>query len=204
MNRKYVLAVLALAGLCFASLNWVQAQAPAPTGISRPTGVGGQFAPSLFYVKATGKKTGAFKGDSMRAGHQGSIEGIKFAYQMTTPTDAATGMPAGRRQYSAITFTKPWSPASPEFIESWSTNESLTNVTFEFVTVGLDGKEVPYQTITLTNATVSAIKRHMGVSTGMEPPDPRELEDISFNFQTIEVYDAAAKTTASDNWVARQ
>jgi len=203
MNRKHVVAVLALAGLCFASLNWVQAQVPAATGIPRPGVVGGQFAPSLFYVKVKGKKTGDFKGDSMRAGHVGAIEGIKFAYQMTTPVDVATGMPTGRRQYSAITFTKPWSPASPEFIQSWSTNEPLTNVTFEFITVGLDGKEVPYQTITLTNATVSAIKRHMGVSMGTEPPDPRELEDISFSFQTIEVYDAAAKTTATDSWLGK-
>jgi type VI secretion system secreted protein Hcp len=108
-------------------------------------------------------------------------------------------MPSGKRQYSAITFTKLWGPSSPQMIQACTTNESLT-VTFEFVKAS-QGKEIVYQTIKLTGATISSVRRYIDVSVGSEPPDPRELEDISFTFQKIDIIDANG-AAATDDWAA--
>jgi type VI secretion system secreted protein Hcp len=154
----------------------------------------------VFYVDIKGAKQGQFKTENMLVGvHKGGIEGVKFSSQVSSPRDLATGMPSGKRQYSAITFTKLWGPSSPQMIQACTTNESLT-VTFEFVKAS-QGKEIVYQTIKLTGATISSVRRYIDVSVGSEPPDPRELEDISFTFQKIDIIDANG-AAATDDWTA--
>jgi type VI secretion system secreted protein Hcp len=189
MKVKHAVISIALAAICFAPLRLAQGQIPA----------GAQRA--MFFVDIKGAKQGQFKAENMLSGvHKGGIEGVKFSSQVSSPRDMATGNPSGKRQYSAITFTKLWGPSSPQMIQACTTNESLT-VTFEFVKAGLGGKEIVYQTIKLTGATISSVKRYIDVSMGNEAPDPRELEDISFTFQKIDIWDANG-ATASDDWIA--
>ena len=101
-------------------------------------------------------------------------------------------------------FNKVWGPASPEIMSALTTSETLPTVTFEFYQAAPDGKAATkYQTIVLTNATVSALRRYIEVPSGSEPPDSRALEDVSLTFQKIEFTDAAG-AMASDDWtVAR-
>jgi type VI secretion system Hcp family effector len=80
--------------------------------------------------------------------------------------------------------------------------EELSTVTFEFVHTNPNGQEMVYQTIMLTNATVSSVRRYIGISTGSEPPDARPLEDVSLTFQKIEVQDSVGKTMFVDDWMA--
>jgi len=189
MKVKHAVISIALAAICFAPLRLAHGQIPA----------GAQRA--MFFVDIKGAKQGQFKAENMLQGvHKGGIEGVKFSSQMSSPRDMATGNPSGKRQYSAITFTKLWGPSSPQMIQACTTNESLT-VTFEFVKAGLGGKEIVYQTIKLTGATISSVKRYIDVSMGNEAPDPRELEDVSFTFQKIDIIDANG-AAVTDDWVA--
>ncbi len=80
------------------------------------------------------------------------------------------------------------------------TNEVLRSVTFEFVKTNPNGKEIIYETITLTNATVASIKRYIATPTGSEQPDPRALEDVSLTFQKIEIKNTVAGTASMDTW----
>jgi type VI secretion system secreted protein Hcp len=159
-------------------------------------------AATVFYVDIKGAKQGQFKFDSSpkAAAQKGYTEAIKFYYQVTSPRDAATGLPTGQRQYSAITITKAWGTSSPQILTACATNEILPTVTFNFVKPNGLGQTIVYQTIKLTNATITSVKRHIDVSTGTEPPDPRELEDVSFTFQKIEVQDVNG-TMAMDDWM---
>ncbi len=137
--------------------------------------------------------------ETVRGGQQGKIEGIKFLYQVGSPRDLATGQATGRRQHSPITFTKEWGAASPQLVQAAVTNEVLRSVTFEFVKTNPTGKEIIYETITLTNATVASIKRYIATPTGSEQPDPRALEDVSLTFQKIEIKNTVAGTASMDN-----
>lgn len=189
MKVKHAVVSIALAAICFAPLKLAQGQISAVA------------QRSVFFVDIKGAKQGQFKAENMLPGvHKGGIEGVKFSSAVTSPRDLATGMPSGKRQFSVITFTKLWGPSSPQMIQACTTNESLT-VTFEFVKAGLGGKEIVYQTIKLTGATISSVKRYIDVSMGNEAPDPRELEDVSFTFQKIDIIDANG-ATVTDDWVA--
>jgi len=195
MKPKHTVAALVLAFGCLIILRSAQGQGPVVLAQNpTPLAVGGQIQPvpaGTFYVNLKGKVQGEFKAETPATPqHTGTIIGIRFSYQLSSPVAASTGLVAGKRQYSPITFTKVWGPSSPQILQACSTNEALT-VTFEF----------DHQKMTLTNATVSSVRRYIAVPAGNDPPDPRELEDISITFQTINVADAAGATTV-DSWLA--
>jgi type VI secretion system secreted protein Hcp len=186
MKLKYVLPSVVMAVTFLAPLRPAQAQVPVANSAA------------VFTVDIVGAVQKQFKFDTPA---KRATEGLKFAFQMGKPTDAATGMPSGKRQYSPITITKAWGPSSIQMYQSFVNNETLTNVTFDFYSVDLQGKLVVTQKIILTNATISSIKRHIAVSMDNAPPDPRELEDITFTFQKIEFSDASG-IAAVDAWAA--
>lgn len=154
-----------------------------------------------FLVAIKGSKQGNFKGSFLKNGVP-SIVGFKFSSQSTSPRDPVTGMATGKRQTSPITFTKEWDASSPQILQALASNEVLSTVTFQFMEVDKQGREIVYQTITLTNASIAAVRRYIDVASGSEPADPRALEDVSFTYQKIMIQDATGQTAFSDDWVA--
>jgi type VI secretion system secreted protein Hcp len=188
MKPKHSLVLTTLAVVWLAPPHAARAQQPRGAGAT------------TFFVTIVTQGGTRLSGESLRGGQQGKIEGIKFFYQVSSPRDVATGQATGRRQYSPITFTKEWGAASPQLVQAAVTNEVLRSVTFEFVKTNLNGKEITYETITLTNATVASIKRYIAIPIGTEPPDQRALEDVSLTFQKIEIKNAVAGTASTDTW----
>lgn len=150
-------------------------------------------------VSIRGAKQGQFKGDSTTKGAEKSIRCSQFLLSLTSPRDAATGLPTGRRQYAPIVITKEWDAASPQIFLAASTNEVL-QVEVEFLRPSPTGMESVFETVTLTNATISAVKQYIGFPDAGEPPNPHALENVSFTFQKIEITNAEGKTTAVDEW----
>jgi type VI secretion system secreted protein Hcp len=186
MKGKGAAIALILALLCVLKITTAQMMPPSINSVR--TG---------FVVKIVSQRQGPFKAEAPHGG----IDGIRFSSQLNSPRDVATGLPSGKRQYSPIMFTKNWGPASPQIIAALTTNENLSTVTFEFYKTAADGKQFIYQTIVLTNATVSSVRRYIDVPSGGEPPDSRALEDVSLTFQKIELKDASG-TAAMDDWNA--
>jgi len=63
--------------------------------------------------------------------------------------------------------------------------------------------EQVFQTVTLTNATISTFKQYIGFPDAGEQSNPHPLEDVSFTFQKIEVTNNEGRTAASDEWTTR-
>jgi type VI protein secretion system component Hcp len=101
-----------------------------------------------------------------------------------TPT--ATGMAAGKRQHSTITVTKKMDAASPKLAIAASSNEMLGEVAITFE--GGSGDAKTAQKIVLTNAIIQNIRKS-GVN-----------EQITFEYQTIEVTYAKGGKTVIDDW----
>jgi type VI secretion system secreted protein Hcp len=179
MKVKHLFPALALSALFCVSAMTARAQ-----GVTR------------FYVTIDGVKQGRFKGET----RDNRILGVGFAYQVTSPRDMATGQASGKRQHSPIVITKEWGATSPQLFEAATRNEVLRTVLIEFVETSRTGAEEVYQTIKLTNATVSGIRMHLNEPRPGEPPDNRALEDVSFTFQRIEFENKPAKTAAMDDW----
>jgi type VI secretion system secreted protein Hcp len=159
-----------------------------------------------FYVTVKGTRQGAFKGESPRKGHELKAPGISYQHEINSPRDIATGHASGKRQHKPIKFTKEWGPSSPQYFLALVTNETLSDVLFEFIKTTKEGKEEIYYTIKLVNATISniAYTTGKGESAGSAKTaaayDTHELEEISFTYQRIEVEHKQAKTAAIDDW----
>ena len=152
-----------------------------------------------FYVTIEGTKQGKFRGESPRDGHQDKIACISYSYTLKSPRDAATGQASGKRQHQPVTITKEWGASSPQFFQACVSNEVLKSVLFEFIRTNSDGKEDVYQTVTLTNASISEFKQFTS-DAGRAQGDVHELDEISFTFQTISIRNTAGKTAAGDDW----
>src|SRR5215471_12101292 len=81
--------------------------------------------------------------------------------ELDIPHEAATGHASGKRQYQPITVTKEWGAASPQILQAAATNETLSTVSLRFVHTTSTGVEETSQTITLTNATISEVRRYV-------------------------------------------
>jgi type VI secretion system secreted protein Hcp len=162
-----------------------------------------QDQPVIAYVTIQGTKTGAFKGSATIKGRQGQIECIGFTYAVTSPHDANTGQTSGRRQESPFVIVKHIDGASPELLQAAYTNEVLKTVTIEFTRGGGSGKNDIYQSIRLTNVTISRVSQYGGTTSPDKLiPNNNPFEEIAFVFQKIEVSNVESKTTAADDWTA--
>jgi type VI secretion system secreted protein Hcp len=165
-----------------------------------------QAAGDRAYVKIEGKTQGTFKGEATRVAGTNYIAVVRYSYEVTSPRDSATGQPTGRRQHMAVVITKALDATSPQIFQALATNEVLTQVTIEFLTTTVDGKEITYYTVTLKNATISDIHQHMnqtqGTAAGSSPVSTEPMEDVSFTFQDMTVASIVGQTTATDSWAA--
>ncbi len=58
------------------------------------------------YLRLTGETLGEIRGSVTQAGREDSIMVIGTSHSVSSPRDAATGMPSGKRQHQQITITK--------------------------------------------------------------------------------------------------
>ena len=138
-------------------------------------------------------KQGKLKGESQRAGRSDAMDVAFGSSTVSAPRDVATGLASGKIQYGPVTVTKAWGAASPQIALALSTNEVLKKVALSFWGIGADGVERIQNTITLTNANVSSIVRHLDASGNL-------VEDVSFTFQRIDLVDNLSGNMASDDW----
>ena len=154
-----------------------------------------------FSVLIKGKIQGTFKGEGGK--RKDAITGLGFQFDVEAAHDAATGAPSGKRQYKPIKFVKEWGAATPQILSALSKNEILSEVTFEFFTTNAAGKEVPFETIKLTNAAIVGLHQYTSSpdgSGGHAPAGKHELEEVSIVFQMIEMTNTQQMTSASDDW----
>ena len=152
------------------------------------------YGAEKYYLKMEGTKQGPFKGGVARNGSRW-IEIVAFSAGVITPRDASTGQASGKRQHKPISITKEVDEASPQIFRAATTNEVLKDVVIQSVRPGPEGKEQVYQTITLTNAVISEVKKLSG-------KNKNEQERFELTFQKIMVTNLQGKTTATDDWLA--
>jgi type VI secretion system secreted protein Hcp len=142
-----------------------------------------------FYVTIRGTKQGQFKGDDVHGPQGNKIAGLAFRYGLASPHDAQ-GLATGRRQHDSVLLVKEWDAASPQIFQAIATNEVITEVNFEFLKTTAAGVDSLYYTIKLTNASIVKVSMHVDAPTPGAPGDTRELEEVSFVFQTAAADDA--------------
>jgi type VI secretion system secreted protein Hcp len=153
------------------------------------------------FATVTGAKQGPFKGESTQKGSENKIPGVGLTFGATVPHDQATGQASGKRQQQPVVFTKEWGASSPQFYVAAYTNEVLTTVLFEVYKTSPVGVQQVDHTVKLTNASLSLVHDSLFLGpTGGPLVDSRDLQQISFTFQKIEITSVTGGTTAVDNW----
>ncbi|MGD0154527.1 MAG: type VI secretion system tube protein TssD [Terracidiphilus sp.] len=132
------------------------------------------------YMTIKGSRQGQIKGDAMS-------DQIRLV-NVVRDTPMATAMPTGRRMHSTITITKEIDKATPMLAKAASTHEPLSDVEITFIG-GASGAKTA-QKIVLTNATILYVRKSGG------------NEQITFDYQAIEVTYAKGGKTMMDDWDA--
>ena len=130
------------------------------------------------FMTVKGFRGGPIKSDAMS-------ENIPLV-NVVRNTPMATGMAAGKRMHSTITVTKKIDAASPKLSMAASSNERLPEVAITFENRSTDMKTA--QKIVLTNANIVSIRKS------------GSNEQITFDYQTIEVTYAKGGKTMMDDW----
>jgi len=182
------LLVLASVALVLSGLLAWQLNRPAATTQAGAAGV-------QMFMDTVGQKSGQFPGDSSLKGHTNDTTLLSYSYELSSPRDAATGLPTGRRQHHPVTVTKVLGSNSPVYLQAISTNENLKTVTINFwkqETNPRGGALVNYYRVTLMDASLFDVKQ---MSSSGEV-----LEEYSFTFRKITQSDLVHNRTWSDDW----
>lgn len=155
------------------------------------------------FAKITGQKAGVIKGDVIQKGREGLIEVSYFQQKGTSPRDAASGLPTGKRSYAPLVLRKHTDNSSPILLNAFISNENLTQVLLNFWRVGLNGTEVNYYRIELANASIASFDTYQPdndtLVNGTGPTVYLE-EELSLVFQSITWTYVDGGITASDDW----
>ncbi len=139
-------------------------------------------------------------GDPATKGNATQIAVYSLTQELKVPYDPSSGQITGRRQHSPLTIVKELDKSSPQFFTAAATNETLKSVTCTLYRTAVAGELRPYYKITLTNATIVAIKDSGDGVNGTAQGDERER--ISFAYQKIVLTDLDSNTSAVDDWTS--
>ena len=110
----------------------------------------------------------------------------------TSARGAGAGRAAMRRTNDPVVIVKPLDETSSFFVKAAASGETFTSVVFEFKRTVGTSTEV-YQTVTLTNATISSVREINGNG-------GRPMQEVSFTFQKIEYSNKDGAAAAPTSW----
>ncbi len=150
------------------------------------------------YLTVEGNKQSKFKGDGSPAKQADKIAVLSLEYSVQAPRDLTSGITSGKRMHKPVVVVKEWSAATPQFFQALVSNETLKSVLIEFVRPA-GGKEEPFFTIRLTDATVSEVRYY---TEDTAPGGAQERETVSFTFREIVIEHVPTHTDGTDSWSA--
>ena len=133
------------------------------------------------YMTIDDKSPAKMKGDFSRGNQPERI------HLISVPRDTASGMATGKRMHKPFTITKEVDMSSPSLKQSLAKGGPVGDVTIVFEGAG-PGTAKTAQKIVLTNAIVTGIQM-VG-----------KAEQITFDYQTIEVTYTNGGKSAVDDW----
>ena len=152
------------------------------------------------YLKLTGDTQGEVKGSCTQAGREDSMEIIGVSHEVTSPRDAASGLPTGKRVHKPLTVTKAIDKATPLLMNLLTNNENISSWKIQYWRPSRAGKEEQHYTVELVNASVSSIRVEQLNNKYPENMKHEVREHISFTYQKIIWTWEDGGITAEDDW----
>ena len=163
-------------------------------------GVHSGWAALPAYVEIVGEIQGEILGSCTLAGREGNIVAYSFGHNITSPRDAASGLPTGKRQHSPLKILKEIDKSSPLLYQALVNNEKLTQIKLKFYRVSQSGREELYFTIELVNASISSITPSFPTAFLSQNDSYRHMETVAFTYQKIMWTWVEGGITSQDDW----
>lgn len=141
-----------------------------------------------------GSTQGVIQGDDTSKVTQGAINIQAVQHGISTPFDAASGLPTGKRRHSPLYIVKRPDKASPKLLMALALNENLT-VEVKFFRTVTTGAVVHYHTFKLIDARIIDMR-----TGGATDATGGVIENVGFVYGKIEVTDHVNKITVMDEW----
>ena len=154
------------------------------------------------YLRLKGATQGEIRGSVTQSGREDSIMVIAYDHEVSSPRDAASGLPTGKRQHKELTITKEIDRSTPLLMNALVNNENINKWVLEFWQPSKSGKELQFYTIELRNASIAGIRQEMLNNKYPENMQHKEREHISFCYQQISWTWVDGGITAQDDWEA--
>jgi type VI secretion system secreted protein Hcp len=152
------------------------------------------------YLKLKGQKQGQIKGSVTQKGRADKIMVIAMQHEVTSPRDAASGLPTGKRQHHPLVITKEVDKSSPLLYNALVNNENITEWELQFWQPSATGVEKQHYTIQLVNASIAWVRSIMPNNKHPELTKFAEYEEIGFCYQKIIWTWMDGGITAEDDW----
>lgn len=152
------------------------------------------------YLRLRGATQGEIRGSVTRSGRKGTIKVIAYSHEVTSPRDAASGLPTGKRQHKPLTITKEIDQTSPLLMNLLVNNENIPEMELGLWQFSSSRKEVQFFTIRLVNASIANIRQEMPNNQYPETMRQKEREHISFCYQKIVWTYLESGVTSEDDW----
>ena len=157
------------------------------------------------WMSVKGKKQGQIKASDKDRTRPKDLANFMRVYsiehKITSPRDAASGLPTGKRQHHPVIILKEQDSTSPGLFAALTTNE-FVDVEIRFMRANVKGAagtggEEHYFTYKLTDANISEI------ATLNDPGGAIPLEHVAFTYHKIEKTYVNGGITAEDDWETR-
>jgi type VI secretion system secreted protein Hcp len=152
------------------------------------------------YLSITGQRQGKIRGPVTLPGLKDSIRVFGGTHEVLSPRDAATRLPTGRRVHKPLIIVKEVDCSSPMLMSALVANENLKEVVLQFWQQDRAGRDVPFYTIRLLNASITGIRLVMAAETNSGLSMPPEQEEVTFVYRRIIWTWEQGGVCTSDDW----
>jgi len=159
------------------------------------------------YMSLKGQRQGDIKGSVTQKGREGKIMVIAVSHNITSPRDAASGLPTGKRMHRPLVITKELDKSDPLLYNVLTQNENVSELRIDFYTPQLSakqgvGSETNHYRIELLNANVASIDFRMANNKHPDLMKFAEYLEVAFTYQKITWTWIEGGVTADDDWQA--
>jgi len=120
-----------------------------------------------------------------------------FAWSVTSPRDAASGLPTGKRMHRPVSLRVRRSGATLLLGNALSRNENLSDVRIKWFGIDPDdGSQTPTQELFLVNANIASFSMY----TISEQGELVTYVDVTMTYQKIGIHDAVTGIAYEDDW----
>ena len=137
------------------------------------------------YLKLKGQKQGELKGSVTQKGREGKIMIIAVSHEITSPRDAASGLPTGKRMHKPFVVTKELDKSTPLLFNALVNNENVPEWELQFWQPSQTGAEKQHYTVKLVNANIASINFRMANNKHPDLMKFAEYEEVAFTYQKI-------------------